>query len=142
MRKIEDYLDIINLPHHESHTRKKMSLNDRAAQFAPFAALSGHGEEMAEVARLTSDYSSLSNELIEEINIKLQMIKYHLNSMNFKIVYFEKDLRKKGGKYKIFEGKVKEIDEFYKVLILEDDTVIKIKSIVEIDGALFNCFFE
>ena len=142
MRKIEDYLDIINLPHHESHTRKKMSLNDRAAQFAPFAALSGHGEEMSEVARLTSDYSSLSNELIEEINIKLQMIKYHLNSMNFKIVYFEKDLRKKGGKYKIFEGKVKEIDEFYKVLILEDDTVIKIKSIVEIDGALFNCFFE
>ena len=68
MRKIEDYLDIINLAHHESHTRKKMSLNDRAAQFAPFAALSGHGEEMAEVARLTSDYSSLSNELIEEIN--------------------------------------------------------------------------
>ena len=142
MRKIEDYLDIINLPHYESRKRNKMSLNDRAAQFAPFAALNGHSEEMAEVARLTSDYSSLSIEKIEEINIKLQMIKYHFNSLNFRIIYFEKDLRKKGGKYKIYEGKVKDIDEFYKVLILEDDSVIKIKSIVDIDGNLFNCFQE
>ena len=118
MRKIEDYLDIINFRHHESKTRKKMSLNDRAAQFAPFAALNGHGEEMAEVERITSDYSALSSELIEEINIKLQMIKYHLNTLNFKIVYFKKDLRKNGGQYKIYEGKVKDIDEFYKVLIL------------------------
>ena len=138
MRKIEDYLDIINLPHYESRKRKKMSQLTLAVE----ADVNGHSEEMAEVARLTSDYSSLSNEKIEEINIKLQMIKYHFNSLNFRIIYFEKDLRKKGGKYRIYEGKVKDIDEFYKVLILEDDSVIKIKSIVDIDGNLFNCFQE
>lgn len=142
MRKIEDYLDIINLPHHESRIRKKMSLNDRAAQFAPFAALNGHGEQMSEVARLTSEYSVLSKEKIEEIDVKLQMIKSHLNSLNFKIVYFEKDLRKKGGKYKTYEGKVIDIDEYYKVLILEDEFIVKINTIVDIDGNLFNCFSE
>ena len=51
MRKIDDYLDIINLPHYESRTRKKMSLNDRAAQFAPFAALTGYEEAVNETAK-------------------------------------------------------------------------------------------
>ena len=142
MRKIEDYLDIINLPHHESKTKRKMSLNDRAAQFAPFAALNGHGEEMNEVARLTSKSTVLSNELIEEINAKLQIMKLHLNSLNFRIVYFEKDLRKECGTYRTYNGKVIDIDEFYKVLILEDDLIVKIKSIVEIDGNIFNLFMD
>ena len=140
MRKIEDYFDIINLPHHKSRTRKQMSLNDRAAQFAPFAALSGHDDEMKEVARLTSDCSILTPEKIDELNYKVQVIKLHLNTLNFKIVYFEKDMRKSGGKYLIYNGKIKDIDEMYKVIIVEDEMIIKISDIVDIDGDLFNIF--
>lgn len=142
MPKIDEYLDIINLPHHESRTRKKMSLNDRAAQFAPFAALNGHDDEMKEVARLTEKVANLTNEKIEEINVKLQMIKFNINTIVFRFIYFIKDKKKTGGTYKIVEGKVKDIDDFYKIIVLDDDTIIKIEDIVDIEGDIFNSFYD
>ena len=142
MPKIDEYLDIINLPHHESRTRKKMSLNDRAAQFAPFAALNGHDDEMKEVARLTEKVANLTNEKIEEINVKLQMIKFNINTIVFRFIYFIKDKKKIGGTYKIVEGKVKDIDDFYKIIVLDDDTIIKIEDIVDIEGDIFNSFYD
>lgn len=128
------YDDIINLPHHRSTERLPMSLHDRAAQFAPFAALSGHEEAIEETARLTDEAMVLDESEMEKINEKLQEIVQHLQEKwNVAITYFEPDAHKSGGAYLTDVGTVKKIDVSEKVVIMDSGMKIAMDRIVGVE---------
>lgn len=129
-----NYDDIIDLPHHVSATRPQMSMMDRAAQFSPFAALTGYDAAIKETARLTDQKIDLDDYEKEEINDKIQLITEHLGE-DFEVVitYFQPDSRKAGGAYVNAVGIVKKIDEYDRVIILQDGKKIPIDDILDID---------
>ena len=128
------YDDIINLPHHVSKTRKPMTMYNRAAQFAPFAALTGYDEEIKEVARLTYRKIELSNESKERINNELNKIKENINSHpQVTLKYYVPDNKKLGGEYKELTGTVKKIDIDKKVIIISNRSKIAFENIINID---------
>ncbi|MBQ9141923.1 MAG: hypothetical protein IJX63_09060 [Lachnospiraceae bacterium] len=128
------YDDIINLPHHQSTERAHMSLHDRAAQFAPFAALSVHEEAIEETARLTDEKIILDESAIEKINEKLYEISQNLSEKwNVTITYFRPDALKKGGAYLTDVGSIKKIDEIERHLIMDSGIKIKMEQIVGIE---------
>lgn len=128
------YDDIINLPHHQSTTRPHMSNYDRAAQFSPFAALTGHEEAIEETARLTDWEMEIDEGVKEQLNEKLQMIEGILSTHpKVTIKYFQPDIRKDGGRYVTISGVVKKIDHYEQVVLLEDGTEILINRIIGID---------
>lgn len=129
-----NYDDIIDLPHHVSATRPQMSMIDRAAQFSPFAALTGYDAAIKETARLTDQKIDLDDYEKEEINDKIQLITEHLGE-DFEVVitYFQPDSRKAGGAYVDAVGIVKKIDEYDRVIILQDGKKIPIDDILDID---------
>ena len=124
----------IDLPHHVSATRPQMSMMDRAAQFSPFAALTGYDAAIKETARLTDQKIDLDDYEKEEINDKIQLITEHLGE-DFEVVitYFQPDSRKAGGAYVDAVGIVKKIDEYDRVIILQDGKKIPIDDILDID---------
>lgn len=127
------YEDIINLPHHVSKKHPKLSMEQRAAQFAPFAALTGYGDAVKETARLTEKRIELNNEEKEIINSKLQEIQNKIqNNPKATITYFIPDLKKSGGEYVTVVGNVKKIDKDKQCLILNEKREIPIKEIIEI----------
>lgn len=127
------YDDIINLPHHRSTERAHMSLHDRAAQFAPFAALNGYGEAIDETARLTDEKIIPDETAIEKINEKLYEISRHLpEKRNVTITYFRPDALKKGGVYLTDVGIVKKIDDIEKIVIMDSGMQIPMEQIVGI----------
>lgn len=133
------YDDIIDLPHHVSNTRPHMSLIDRAAQFSPFAALTGHGAAIQETARLTEEHRELSENSQEILNRKIQILQENLSeNPEITFVYFCPDDRKEGGAYLTVSGCAKKIDEYKRLIILNDKTVISIEQIVEMDGEIFD----
>jgi hypothetical protein len=128
------YDDIINLPHHVSKTHSPMKAIDRAAQFSPFAALTGHDSAVKETARLTYNRIELDEYMKISINNKLQIIEEDLeNFPEIQITYFQPDLKKKGGSYVTSIGAVKKIDEFKRVIIMTNGTVILIDEIISIE---------
>lgn len=129
----EKYEKIIRLPHKQSDTRKHMSLHDRAAQFAPFAALTGYEASIKEESRLTSRRIDLDEYEIERLERKLQMIAMHLGEMKVAITYFVPDALKSGGRYVTKMGTVKKIEEYQKTVVMEDRTVIPMEEIINID---------
>ena len=132
------YNDIINLPHHVSSTRAPMSMQDRAAQFSPFAALVGYDDAIRETGRLTDQKIELGEEQLSVLNRKYQILTQHLSDHpEVTIVYFEPDKFKSGGAYLSVTGVVKKIREYEAEIILEDGIVISIESILEISGPLF-----
>lgn len=109
----------------------KMSMSDRAAQFAPFAALTGHKEAVIEQGRITKEKRILSNEEKLEINEKIvEMVKL---KSKCRIIYFEKDRTKSGGKYLNRVLSFKRIDELNKVLYFKENIQIQIEDIVDIE---------
>lgn len=109
----------------------KMSMSDRAAQFAPFAALTGHKEAVLEQQRITQTKRILSNEEKLEINEKIvEMVKL---KSKCRITYFEKDQKKSGGKYHIATYTFKRLDELNKTLIFKENVQIQIDDIVDIE---------
>ncbi len=133
------YDDIINLPHYESKTRKRMSLEARSAQFAPFAALTGYDDKVKETARRTDKRIELSDEEYNIINTKLQIIKEHIKEQpEINFVIFVKDKLKDGGKYEEVNGKVRVIDEVNEEIILVDKRKILLKNIYDINGEIIN----
>lgn len=109
----------------------KMSMSDRAAQFAPFAALTGHKEAVIEQGRITQEKRILSNEEKLEINEKIiEMVKL---KSKCKIIYFEKDKTKSGGKYIQDVLSFKRLDELNKVLYFKENIQIQIDDIVDIE---------
>ena len=128
------YQDIINLPHHQSANRPHMSLHDRAAQFAPFAALRGYDDEISETARLTDRQLELNDEQIESINQQIHLIIENIKSVPMaKITYFVPDDKKKGGKYITIEANIRRIDEVQKQIILENGDSIEISKLFSIE---------
>ena len=135
----DSYDDIINLPHYISPQHTPMSLLNRAAQFAPFAALTGYDEAVKETARYTDNAADLDENRIEIINEKLIFLREKQNERPLVTVsYFLSDERKNGGAYVAVTGKVKKIDDLERIIILDDGTEIPMDGIVEITGNLFD----
>lgn len=133
------YDDIINLPHHVSKKHPQMSLHDRAAQFSPFAALTGHKAAINETARLTDEKQILSEDVIAKLNEQLNLIKENIGTnQTVTITYFVPDDKKSGGAYISHTGVVKKIDEYNHTVILTDKTVIPIKQISEMQSDIFS----
>ena len=133
------YDDIINLPHHVSKKHPQMSLHDRAAQFSPFAALTGHKAAINEIARLTDEKQILSEDVIAKLNEQLNLIKENIGTnQTVTITYFVPDDKKSGVAYISHTGVVKKIDEYNHTVILTDKTVIPIEQISEIQSDIFS----
>ena len=132
------YDDIIHLPHHVSKTRPQMSMMDRAAQFSPFAALTGYDAAIKETGRLTDE----KIELGEETKAVLDRKQRYLSDMisvqpEITVTYFLPDERKSGGTYLSVTGKLKRIDEYERMMILTDGKKIPLDDIMEIESNLF-----
>ena len=128
------YDDIINLPHHVSKVHPRMSIQNRAAQFAPFAALTGYESELRETVRLTDKKIELEEEVKKELNRKLQKIKTNIkDKINVNFTYFIKDKIKDGGAYIKTYGVVNKIDEDNRIIILDTKEEIPIDDIIEIN---------
>ena len=129
----EKYRDIIELPHPTSKHHTQMASVDRAAQFSPFAALTGHSDAIDETARLTDKHIVLSEDKIAELDHKLQMIAERINERpEIKITFFKEDELKDGGAYVDIVGKVRMIDRYKRALIMMDDAEIMFEDIIEI----------
>lgn len=133
---MNNYDDIINMPHHVSKIRKPMSIQNRSAQFAPFSALTTYDEKVREVARETSRKIELDEDIKLMLNDKLSFIKNNIRLRpRVTITYFVKDTRKeKRGSYKTITLNVKSVDEVYKRIILVDNTIISFDNIVSIES--------
>ena len=124
------YDDIINLSRPVSKKHKPMTMENRAAQFAPFAALNGYAMAVEEAGRITLDKKELSEDMAELINNILNKLK--INRLRVKITYFVADDKKSGGKYVVYRGYVKKIDMDKGVIVTEDNNIIFINDIAEI----------
>lgn len=130
---IGKYDDIINLPHHTSSKHPRMTRTARAAQFAPFAALTGLDDEMEETARLTDKKITLDEEQKQVINRELLFIKNNpQRNIPVIITFFKSDGRKDGGAYIEKEVRIKKIDEINRKLILSDYSEIKIDDLFSV----------
>lgn len=136
---MKDYSKIISLPHHQSATRKRMSNYDRAAQFAPFAALTGHDEAIKETARLTDDYMEMGEDRLGELSAKIQLLIDKLSEQpEITVVYFIPDVRKSGGSYAEKTGIVRIIDEYERKLVFYDGDKILIDRVADFKGEFFS----
>ena len=116
------YDDIISLPHHQSKTRPHMPLIDRAAQFSPFAALTGYDDAVKETARQTERKAELSEEMQACLQEKLQILQAQIPTKPEAILtYFEGDENKAGGTYWTVQGEIKRIDEYRRVIVLLEE---------------------
>ena len=135
------YDDIIDLPHHQSATRPRMSRINRAAQFAPFAALTGYEAAIQETGRLTDLHIELDESRKAVLSERLRLLILHLRDKpEVTITYFEPDLKKSGGAYLSVTGYVRKVDEYSRTVSLEDGTSVLIDQIFGIDSPLFTCF--
>ena len=135
MKDAHKYDDIIRLPHHVSTRHPQMSIHDRAAQFSPFAALTGHDAAMRETERLTEEWVELDEDSKEQLDERLQMIREHLAERpEITFTFFQPDERKQGGAYRTITGKVKKIDEYEHRILLEDGTALMVEHLVSIEG--------
>lgn len=133
------YDDIINLPHPVSTKHPRMSIADRAAQFSPFSALSGHAAAIQETARLTDRRIELDESAKAVLDTKLQLIAEQAGARPVvAITYFVPDERKAGGAYAEKLGTVKRVDGYRRTVVFTDGTDIAIDDILKIDGALFS----
>jgi hypothetical protein len=131
------YDDIIDLPHHVSERHPQMSMYNRAAQFAPFAALTGHNAAITEVARLTEAEQELSESDAEVLNRKLAYLHSLDEKPTISVTYFVPDDKKEGGSYHTATGIVKSVEPDKGVLQFEDGTCIPVIRIKDIDGECF-----
>ena len=128
------YDDILHLPHHVSRKHPPMSIINRAAQFSPFAALTGYDSAIHESARKTDRLIALGEDEMAEINEKLRLLKdVEAEHPAATFVYFVPDERKEGGKYVSLTAQVKRIDEFNRVVWLTDGQSISIDDLLAVD---------
>ena len=133
-KDIHRYDDILHLPHHQSTKRAHMSLHDRAAQFAPFAALTGHEAAIEETARLTESEIVLDDTVIADINDTLFQIAQHLSEKwRVSITYFRPDAKKQGGAYLTDVGIIQKINITEKFLVMDNGMQIKMEQIIKIE---------
>ncbi|MBS6458214.1 MAG: hypothetical protein KH544_09640 [Firmicutes bacterium] len=127
------YDEIMGLPHHVSTTRPQMPMSDRAAQFAPFAALTGYDSAIKETGRLTDERIELDEEALTALNRKYQLLMDTLDDApEVTIIYFQPDERKAGGQYVSATGTVKKVDTFGRRILLQDGTRIPLDSVYDL----------
>lgn len=128
------YDDIIDLPHHISKTHPQMPVSDRAAQFSPFAALTGYESVIQEAGRLTDARIELDEYSKAELDRKLQRLqeKIHLHP-EVSVTYFVPDERKEGGTYVTARVKIRKIDPCRDIILMEDGRIVPVKEIIEIE---------
>lgn len=128
------YDDILNMPHHVSSTRPHMSMHDRAAQFSPFAALTGYDDTVRETARLTDEKQELTADMINDLNQKIAFLKEHAEERpQITVEYFLPDEKKSGGKYVTLSGEFRRIDEYNHNMVFVRGEKIPLNDIFEID---------
>ena len=133
------YNEIMGLPHHVSKNRPQMPMSDRAAQFAPFAALTGYDAAIKETGRLTDERIELDVEALSALDMKYQLLMEALDEApEVTITYFQPDERKAGGKYVSAVGTVKKIDDFERRITMRDGTRIPMDDVLSIDGEMFS----
>jgi hypothetical protein len=136
---IKNYEDIINLPHHISKKHPQMSISDRAAQFAPFAALTGYQDAIIETGRLVDKKIELTNEEKEVISSKINYLLENVDKhIEVSICYFIKDEKKNGGKYNDVLGVIKSFNQIDKTIKLTNKMIINLEDIVSINNNIFN----
>lgn len=130
---MDQYEDIIHLPHHQSATRQRMARGDRAAQFAPFAALNGYEAAIRETGRLTDTAAELMEAPAEAVDAALREIQRRLEeSPPVTVTYFQPDMRKAGGAYRTVSGRVWKLREHERRMLLRDGTAIPFDQIYEL----------
>ena len=133
MRMNNRYDEIMGLPHHVSKTRPQMPMSDRAAQFAPFAALTGYDSAIKETGRLTDERIELDEEALAALDRKYQLLMDTLDDApEVTIIYFQPDERKAGGQYVSATGTVKKVDTFGRRILLQDGTRIPLDSVYDL----------
>lgn len=139
----KNYDDIINLPCPTSKRHPRMAMIDRAAQFAPFAALTGYDDAICETGRLTGTKLDLSDETKERIDIK---INYLIDNMEenpeVTITYFVPDKKKAGGEYVTITDTIKKIDQYEHFLIMNSGAKVSLFEILSIESEIFNSLFD
>lgn len=133
------YEDMLELPHHISRERPQMAMEERAAQFSPFAALTGYGDAIRETGRLTERQLELEPDVKDRLNEKLRLL-MELPSPRpeVSIVYFLPDEKKEGGSYVSVRGRVKKVDENSRQIVLENGGRIPLEAVMELDGDIFS----
>lgn len=132
------YDDMIDLPHPVSKKRPQMAVADRAAQFAPFAALTGHGAAIGETARLTETRIELDETEIEVLDEKLRMLEAHaMQQPELTVTYFLPDARKEGGSYRTVCGNWKKADRYAGEILLQDGQRIPVSDMIRLESPLF-----
>ena len=136
---MDPYEDIINLPHNVSPKRPQMSIQDRAAQFSPFAALTGYEDAIKETGRLTDVKIELSDEDRELLDQKQQYLQEHIGDRpEITITYFVPDEKKSGGAYISISGRMKRVDEYARQFVLTDGKKIPLDDIIDIRSDCFH----
>ncbi|MDE6641139.1 MAG: YolD-like family protein [Acetatifactor sp.] len=133
-----NYEDIINLPHHVSARHPQMLLSARAAQFSPFAALTGHEDAIRETERLTEDFREPEEDRRELLDNKIRLLQENLSeNPEVEVTYFQPDSKKTGGAYVTVKGRVKKIDVCSCRMVFTDQTALALENICSIEGELF-----
>ena len=137
-KETHKYDDIINLPHHVSAKHPQMELLDRAAQFSPFAALTGHEDSIRETARRTEEFLELEEDKKEQLDEKIHVLQENLwKKPEIIVTYFVPDEKKDGGAYVTHRGRIRKIDIYLRKLLFEDGTEVPLQYIFEMDGEIF-----
>ena len=132
------YEDIINRPHHVSKARPQMSELERAAQFAPFAALTGYDSAIKETGRLTDEKIEMDEEALNILNMKFQILVDSLDDEpEVTFTYFKPDERKAGVAYLEVTGTVKKVDDFERLIVMQNGTKMPMDDILNIEGEIF-----
>lgn len=133
----DNYDDILYLPYPTSKTHPRMSRQDRAAQFSPFAALTGYEAVVKETARLTDERPTLTEDEVAELDTRLRLA-VELDA-EITVTWFRPDARKDGGSYVTSTGRIRKVDELERVLTMDNGTRIPIQEVTDVSGTIFNC---
>lgn len=129
------YEDIINLPHHVLERHPQMPMAERAAQFSPFAALTGFGAVIRETERQTDQMREMTENEREELDYKLGILcNFPGEKPCVAITYFVPDEKKEGGAYRTVRGQLKKIDSYKREIIMKDGSHIPIDCVLELNG--------
>ena len=139
---MSNYTDIINLKRPVSN-HNHLSIESRASQFSPFAALTGYDSEVKEIARITDKRIEIDDGLREMLNVKLNYLNDHIKeNPNISITYFVKDPKKEGGKYLTKQGIIKRIDTVNEIIKFNDNMTISMNDIINITGDIFDTLYD
>ncbi len=142
-KELHNYEDIISLPHHVSPVHPQMAVADRAAQFSPFAALTGYEDAIKETGRLTKERVELEEDAKTVLDEKLRLLRDRLvekRDIEVAVTYFKPDGQKEGGAYFTAAGRVRKVDVYEGVIKMEDGARISFGEIMAIEGELFSDF--